>query len=344
MVDLDNTIFEQPILTCTTIIEKPTMKAVFLDSETFSSNISFTVIEQQVSKLTCYANTSHEQVLERCKHAELLITNKVVLTAELLAELPALKLICIAATGYNNIDISSATRLGIAVTNVSGYAGQSVAQYVIAQILEYYQQTCHHNANTEQGKWQTSDTFCYHGNAITELAGKTLGIIGNGNLGQAVVKLADAFGMKVMISEHINSTAIRQGRVSFDYVIEQADIISLHCPQTKSTENLINRNVFAKMKPTAMLVNTARGALINSKDLLVALTTKQIAYAVLDVLEQEPPPADHPLLNTNLANLKITAHIAWASSEAQQRLIDLLSKNIAAFKKGEQLNRLELSE
>lgn len=317
------------------------MKAIFLDSETFSSNIFFSAIEQQVSELTCYANTSPEQVLKRGKNAELLITNKVVLTAELLMGLPNLKLICIAATGYNNVDIAAAKKLGIAVTNVSGYAGQSVAQYVLAQILEYYQQTSHHNRNTEQGKWQTNDTFCYHGNAITELAGKTLGIIGNGNLGQAVIKLAEAFGMKVIISERVNNTDIRKGRLSFNDVIAQADIISLHCPQTSHTENLINSQVLAKMKPTAMLINTARGALVNSADLLTALTTKQIAYAVLDVLEQEPPPLDHPLLNTKLANLKITAHIAWASSEAQQRLIDLLSKNIAAFNNDEHLNRLD---
>jgi glycerate dehydrogenase len=319
------------------------MKAVFLDSQTFSSNISFAAIEQQVSELVCYAHTTPEQVLGRCENIELLITNKVVLTAGLLAKLPALKLICIAATGYNNVDIKAATSLGIAVTNVSGYAGQSVAQYVLAQILEYYQQTSHHNANTEQGHWQKNETFCYHGNAITELAGKTLGIIGYGHLGQAVIKLADAFGMTVLISERVNSSEIRQGRVSFDQVITQADIISLHCPQTPDTENLINSNILAKMKPTAMLINTARGALVNSTDLLTALTTEQIAYAVLDVLEQEPPPADHPLLNANLANLKITAHIAWASSEAQQRLIYLLSKNISAFKQDELLNRLDLA-
>jgi glycerate dehydrogenase len=319
------------------------MKAVFLDSQTFSSNISFNAIEQQVSELTCYASTPPEQVLERCKGVDLVITNKVVLTAELLAKLPSLTLICIAATGYNNVDIQAATKLGIAVTNVSGYAGQSVAQYVLAQILEYYQQTCHHNANTEQGHWQKNETFCYHGNAITELAGKTLGIIGNGNLGQAVIKLADAFGMHILISERVNSPEIRQGRVSFEQVITQADIISLHCPQSTDTANLINSNTLAKMKPTAMLINTARGALVNSTDLLAALKSEQIAYAVLDVLEQEPPPANHPLLNANLANLKITAHIAWASSEAQQRLIELLSENIAAFKQGKQLNRLDLA-
>jgi len=319
------------------------MKAVFLDTQTFSENISFMAIEQQVSDLTCYPNTRPDQIINRCKNAELVITNKVILTAELLAKLPTVKLICIAATGYNNVDIPSAKQLGIAVTNVSGYAGPSVAQYVLAQILDHYQQTQHHNANTEQGYWQTSDSFCYHGNAITELAGKTLGIIGYGHLGKAVIKLADAFGMNVLISERIGSTEIRQGRVSFEQVIEQADVLSLHCPQTANTENMINHTILEKMKPTAMLINTARGALVNSIDLLAALTTNQIAYAVLDVLEQEPPPADHPLLNAHLNNLKITAHIAWASNEAQQRLIHLLSKNITAFKQEQSLNRLDLA-
>lgn len=319
------------------------MRAVFLDKETFSSNISFSAIEQQLNDLTCYATTTNKQVLERCENVDIIITNKVELTAELLTKLPHLQLICIAATGYNNVDIEAAKKHNIAVTNVSRYAGNAVAQYVLAQILEYYQQTCHHNTNTKQGHWQKSKTFCYHGNAITELAGKTLGIVGYGNLASSVVKLADAFGMKILISERVNRSEIRQGRVSFEHVVAQADILSLHCPQTKNTENLINSNVLAKMKPTAMLINTARGALVNSTDLLAALKAKQIAYAVLDVLEQEPPPTDHPLLNANLDNLKITAHIAWASSEAQQRLIHLLSENIVAFKKGEQLNRLDVS-
>ena len=321
------------------------LKVVFLDSQTFSENISFGSIEQQVTKLTCYSNTAAEKILSRCQNADIIITNKVVFTAETLAKLPQLKLICIAATGYNNVDIAAATKHNIAVTNVSGYAGNSVAQYVMAQMLEYYHHITHHNANTEQGHWQESDTFCYHGKAITELSGKTLGIVGYGSLGQAVAKLASAFGMKVLISERVNSCEIRQGRTSFDEVIAQADILSLHCPQTNDTTNLINAIVLAKMKPTAMLINTARGALVNDTDLLAALQNKQIAYAVLDVLTQEPPPADHPLLsaieNKQLANLKITAHIAWASSEAQQRLINLLSDNIAAFKRGEKLNRLD---
>jgi len=328
------------------------MRAVFLDSQTFSSNISFSAIEQQVTTLNCYSVTTTEQVIEHCQGAAIVITNKVVFTADILAKLPQLKLICIAATGYNNIDIEAASKHNIAVANVSGYAGNSVAQYVLAQMLEYYQQTCHHNANTEQGHWQQSETFCYHGNAITELAGKTLAIVGYGSLGQAVAKLAEAFDMNILISERPTFSSrnieIRQGRVSFEQAIAQADILSLHCPQTTDTTNLINAVVLDKMKPTAMLINTARGALVNSVDLLAALKTKQIAYAVLDVLEQEPPPADHPLLvalkannvEGKLNNLKITAHIAWASSEAQQRLINLLSDNIAAFKSDKKLNRL----
>jgi len=321
------------------------MHTVFLDSQTFSSNISFSAIEQQVSTLTCYATTTPEQVLERCQNTDIVITNKVMFTAKMLAKLPELKLICIAATGYNNVDIKAATKYKIAVTNVSGYAGNSVAQYVLAQILEYYQQTCHHNTNTEQGYWQKSETFCHHDNAITELSGKTLGIVGYGSLGQAVAKLANAFGMNILISERPHAKSIRKERVSFSELIEQADILSLHCPQTADTTNLINTEVLTKMKPTAMLINTARGALVSSVDLLIALKNKQIAYAVLDVLEHEPPPTDHPLLlalqSDSLNNLKVTAHIAWASSEAQQRLIDLLSENIASFKRGKKLNRLD---
>ncbi len=316
------------------------MRAVFLDKQTFSSTIDFSAIEQQVSQLICYTNTSPSEVIARCLNADIIITNKVQLTADMLAALPNVKLICISATGYNNVDIAAASHLDIAVTNVSGYAGQSVAQYVFAQLLEYYQQTSHHNSNTEQGLWSTNDTFCYHGNSISELAGKTLGIIGYGSLGKAVANIAKAFNMKVLISERPQASSIRAERVSFEQLIEQADIISLHCPQTTETENFINESVLSRMKNTAVLVNTARGALIDESALLNALKTKEIAYAILDVLTQEPPSADHILLNNKLATLKITAHIAWASHEAQQRLIDLLSQNILAFAQGERLNRL----
>lgn len=316
------------------------MRAVFLDQGTFSSTIEFSPIEEKVTELTCYVKTSPDEIIPRSIDADIIITNKVQLTAEVLAALPKAKLICISATGYNNVDIDAAKRLNIAVTNVSGYASQSVAQYVFAQLLEYYQQTSHHNANTEKGLWSTSDAFCYHGNSISELAGRTFAIIGYGNLGEAVATIARAFNMNILISERPGAKIIRENREAFEYVITQADIISLHCPQTPETENCINAEVLKKMKKNAVLINTARGAIVDEKALLKALINKEIAYAILDVLTQEPPSVNHPLLDNNLPNLKVTAHIAWASIEAQQRLIKLLSQNIAAYIQGEQLNRL----
>lgn len=317
------------------------MHAVFLDKNTFSNAINFTLIERQLSSLRCYDKTTESDVISRCADADIIITNKVLLTAEVLSQLPNVKLICITATGYNNVDIEAAKQLGIAVTNVSGYAGASVAQYVFAQLLEYYQQISHHNDNTERGLWSSSDAFCYHGNGFRELAGKTIGIVGYGNLGKAIESIASAFNMNVMVSERPQSEKIRAGRFSFAQVISQADIVSLHCPQTPETENCINAERLSNMKPSAVLVNTARGALIDEQALLNALRNNDISYAILDVLSQEPPPASHPLINTKLTNLKITAHIAWASIEAQQRLIDLLSQNITSFTQGERFNRLD---
>ncbi|MGJ8679646.1 D-2-hydroxyacid dehydrogenase [Paraglaciecola sp.] len=328
------------------------MQAVFLDQQTFHSYLPLKDIEQEVDSLTCFATTSSTEVLARCQNAQVIITNKVVLTAEILKQLPKLKLICIAATGTNNVDLNAAKNLGIAVCNVSGYSTPSVSQYVFAQMLEYFSQTSHHNHNTNQEAWQNSDTFCYHGNGFDELNGKTLGIVGYGNLGQAVAQIAQAFGMQVIIAERPNATKIRDGRQSFEQVLANSDVLSLHCPQTPDTENLINSQTLSKMKPSAMLINTARGPVVNSKDLLSALQNKVIAYAALDVLEQEPPPADHVLLKAisekqhknPVNNLKITAHIAWGSNQAQARLLALIAKNIASFKDGKVLNRIESQE
>jgi len=317
------------------------MQAVFLDRQTFDNKILLTHIKQHTDALTCYQTTQPADTVSRCQNAEIIITNKVVLSAKILEQLPKLKLICIAATGTNNVDIKTATSLGIAVTNVSGYANHSVTQYIFSQILEYYSQTSHHHKNTEQGLWQTSPTFCYHGNGINELAGKTLGIIGYGSLGHSVARLAKAFGMKVMIAERKSASKIREGRNSFTRVLQSADIISLHCPQTIETEQLVNDYFLQEMKSTAMLINTARGALIDNQALINALTNEKIAYAVLDVLEQEPPSRDHPLLGCDLPNLKITAHIAWASFQAQQRLIELIADNILAFKQDRSVNRVD---
>ncbi len=318
------------------------MKAVFLDKQTFSSQVSLTQLISPLTELKCYNETQPEDIVSRCQGVEVLITNKVVLDSEILAQLPELKLICISATGINNIDLASAKAHKIAVTNVSGYAKQSVAQYVFAQLLNYFSQPTHHINNVRNGLWQQSSSFCLHGNGSIELAGKNLGIVGYGSLGQAVAKIAKVFGMRVLVSERPDAKTVRNGRIAFNEVIRQADILSLHCPQTPETEQLINAQVLKVMKPSAVLINTARGALVNEQDLLIALQQGEIAYAILDVLSEEPPNANHPLLEAQPANLAITGHIAWASIEAQQRLLDLVGENIAAFKQGQTLNRVDL--
>ncbi|KXI29449.1 hydroxyacid dehydrogenase [Paraglaciecola hydrolytica] len=316
------------------------MNTVFLDRDTFNQNVDLSAIELQSSSLRCYSMTQQDQVVERCRDAHCIISNKVLLSAANLKQLPNLKLVCIAATGTNNIDLPAAKALGIAVVNVAGYAKHTVPQYVFAQILAYYSKTEQHNRNTQQGLWSQSEIFCVLGEPMYQLANKILGLIGYGALAQEVEKIALAFDMQVLIAEHQGATTIRHGRVSFEQLLSDSDIISLHCPQTPETTGLINQAVLQKMKPSAMLINTARGALIDNQALLTALQTKQIAYAVLDVLEQEPPPKDHILLNAGLDNLTITAHIAWACQEAQQELINIIGQNIQSFKQGGGLNRL----
>lgn len=317
------------------------MKTVFLDYQTFSKDSDLTSLQQVVDDLTVYATTSPEQVIARCQNAEVVLSNKVLLNREILSQLPKLKLVCITATGINNIDIKAARALNIAVTNVGGYAKNSVAQYVFAQLLAYYSQIAHHNDNCQKGLWQQSDTFCLHGNGSIELAGKSIAIIGYGALGQKVAEIARAFDMKVLIAERPDAATIRPERMAFLAAIEQADIISLHCPQTLETQGMFNAKLFTRMKPSAILINTARGALINNEDLLNALNNQQIACAILDVLEQEPPPKDHILLAAQSPKLKITAHIAWASQQAQQTLLNLVAANISAFKQGLRTNRVD---
>lgn len=317
------------------------MRAVFLDKKTFNSTCSLEPIIKSVGNLTSFDTTTESQIINRCKNAEIIITNKVTLSESTLKQLPKLKLVCIAATGTNNVNLQAAARLNIAVTNIAGYAKQSLAQYIFAQILEYYSQTTHHNKNVERGLWSKSDTFCVLGNEITEIANKTIGIIGYGDLGSSVEKIALAFGMNVLIAERNDAQHIRESRHSFNDVCKQSDIITLHCPQTPSTENLINQESLKLMKSSAMLINTARGAIVDNQALLNALTNKSIAYAVLDVLDCEPPSSDHPLLNNQPSNLKITAHIAWASKEAQSRLLNLVAENIKAFINNKNVNRVE---
>ncbi|MCO4798393.1 MAG: D-2-hydroxyacid dehydrogenase, partial [Colwelliaceae bacterium] len=272
------------------------MRAVFLDQQTFSEKIKLNELTKQVSSLNCFPLTHPNDIIKRSIDADIIITNKVILNEQTLANLPKLKLICIAATGTNNVDIDAAKKYNIAVTNVSGYAKQSVAQYVFSQILAYFSQVEHHNKNVELGLWQQSSSFCFHGQGSQELAGKTLGLIGYGSLAKAVEKIALAFDMHVMIADRSNSSSIRAGRHAFNDVIKKVDVLSLHCPQTPETEGLINKDIFQQMKSSAILINTARGAIINEVDLFNALNNNDIAFAILDVLSQEPPSLNNTLL------------------------------------------------
>jgi glycerate dehydrogenase len=295
-------------------------------------------VAQQVDELVCYDFTEPSQIIARCYDAKLIITNKVVLNASVFAALPNLALVCVAATGTNNVDLASAHQHGVIVCNVRNYAEQAVAQYVFAQLLAYYQRINAHNQAIQQGAWPVSRSFAVHGEPIHELANQCLAIIGYGCLGRKVADLGRAFGMQVLISERADAPAVRPGRVPLHQALTQADIISLHCPLTPATNQLINQHSLALVKPSAILINTARGALIDNHALLNALYQRKLGAAILDVLEQEPPANDHPLLQAKFPNLIITGHIAWASIEAQQRLVIGLAQNIAAFKLGCAIN------
>ncbi|KGJ89376.1 D-2-hydroxyacid dehydrogenase [Thalassotalea sp. ND16A] len=316
------------------------MRAVFLDRSTISEDIDLSPIESHVTTISYFEHTANEKVIFRAKFAEIIISNKVMITAEIINQLPKLKLICIAATGTNNVDLVAAQKAGIAVCNVSGYANTAVTQYVFAMLLEYLQKTSHYIENSRHGHWQNSPVFCHFGLPINELATKKIAIIGYGALGKQVSKIAKAFAMEVLIAERKSASTIRPGRVSFEQAISSADIISLHAPLSIETENLINQQSIKAMQTGVIIINTARGGLVNSIDLLAALKSKKVGAAILDVLEHEPPAHDHPLLNAKLDNLLITAHIAWGSLQAQQRLINRLADNIKSYQQGVQLNRV----
>lgn len=320
------------------------MKAVFLDSATIESSISLTKIAQNVSQLKTFATTEATEIAPRTKNAEIIITNKVVIDGTLIQQLSNLKLICVAATGTNNVDIKAAQKANVAVTNVSNYSTRSVSQYVFSFLLNYYHQVEFYINLHEQRPWHNSKTFCQIDAPINELAGKKIAIIGYGNLGRQIAKIAEAFGMDVLIAERKGAKLVRDGRNEFSQVIKQADVISLHCPLTAETENLISAQEFSLMKTECVLINSARGPVVNSNDLAAALKQNQIAHAIIDVLEQEPPPNNHPLLDPELTNLTLTHHIAWGSLQAQQKLIDTIGDNIASFLNGRHLNRVDLNE
>lgn len=287
-----------------------------------------------------YANTLPEETAERIAQADVVVTNKVVLTDALMQQAPHLTLICVAATGTNNVDLEAAKRHGITVTNVAGYSTHSVSQHTVGLILSLANQLpCYFQA-VHQGKWSQSPFFCLLDYPIVELAGKTLGIVGYGAIGQQVAKISDALGMQVLISARPGSTEIPTGRTAFEEVLRQADVVSLHCPLTESTNKIIDAKALSQMKPDAFLINTARGGLIDEEALAEALRQGALGGAALDSLSAEPPPPDHPLLTGDIPNLLITPHCAWGSQQARQKLVDEVGENIRAFLSNTPRNRV----
>jgi len=315
------------------------MKIVILDGRGLNpGDLSYDCI-QQFGDVTLYERTDSEmEAIERIGDSEIVLVNKVPISETILDACPNIKLICVQATGYNIVDVKACARRGIPVTNVPSYGTAAVAQFTLALILEMCHRIGLHNHSVHQGDWAKAETFCYWLTPQMELVGKTLGIIGFGRIGQAVGRLAKAFGMKVIA---YNRSQCDEGRqiaeyVDLDTLFQQADIVSLHCPQTAETEKLINAQTLAKMKNGAMLVNTARGGLVDEEALVEALESGKLRYAAVDVVSKEPMPLSNPLLQTR--KCIITPHIAWAPVESRQRLLDTVVENIRCFLDGNPQN------
>lgn len=303
---------------------------VFADAATLG-DADLSALHLANCQLQVYAHSSADELPARLQDADIAIVNKCRLDAALIAKLPRLKAIMVAATGMDNIDLQAARTAGIQVFNVTDYAGTAVPQHVFALLLALSNQLFSYSTAVQRGDWSRSQSFCLLDYPIFELAGKTMVIVGYGVLGQATAALARAFGMKVLIAERPSATEIRPGRLAFGAALAEADIVSLHCPLTADTRHMINKNSLAGLKTGAVLINTARGALIEPNALLEALKTGQVGAAALDVLSTEPPPASDPLLNCKLPNLLITPHIGWASREARTRMVLKIADNIRGF-------------
>ncbi len=312
---------------------------VILDGYTANpGDLSWLALEA-LGRLTIFDRTPPELVAERAAHADIVLTNKAVLTAETLAQLPRLRLISVTATGYNVVDVAAAQRLGITVCNVRGYAAEAVAQHVFAMVLALSNRIAEHSQHAKSGGWAGSPDWSYTLSPIWELAGKTLGIYGFGQIGQRVADIAMAFGMKVIAHHKHPERDQRLGVdfVSFDDLLEQSDVLSLHAPLTAENQGIINQDSLAQMKRTSLLVNTGRGGLVVEADLKTALENGTIAAAGLDVLSEEPPkntPEGASNVLLDVKNCLITPHIAWATREARQRLITESVENVRAFLAG----------
>lgn len=314
------------------------MRIVILDG--YSANpgdLSWEGLEQ-LGTLTVYDRTSPSETVARAADADVVLTNKVIISSEVMAQLPQLKYIGVLATGYNVVDIAAAHERGITVTNVPAYSTESVAQMVFAHLLTVTNRTEYYAVQNRQGRWSKNPDFCYWDFPHMELAGKTFGIVGLGNIGRRVAQIALAFGMQVKALTSKTAEALPAGieKVSLEELLATSDVLSLHCPLTERTRHLINVDTLQRMKSTAILINTGRGPLVDDQAVAGALADGRLAAFCADVLTEEPPKADNPLLRQ--PNAFITPHIAWASKEARIRLIQVATDNVRAFLNDQPVN------
>lgn len=281
--------------------------------------------------LSSYGTTEAHETLARIRGADIVITNKVVISAQAFAENPQLKLVAVTATGVNNVDVEAAKQNGTAVCNIRAYGNESVAEHAFMMMITLMRNLPAYQRDVAAGLWENSPFFCHLGAPMRDLNGKTLAIFGRGNIGKTLVTYAQAFKMNVVFAEHKNAQSVRDGYVSFDEAIRSADVVSLNCPLTPQTANMIGEAELQQMKPGAILINCGRGGLVDEAALVAALKYGQIGGAGFDVLTQEPPRDGNPLLKARLPNLIVTPHIAWASQEAANRLFDILLDNINRF-------------
>ena len=328
--------------------EKCGLNAVFLDYASLApSDLDISQLLIELPELDFRDKTSQKQVNACVKNADIIFTNKVVIDSDTLRAAKRLKLICSAATGFNHIDVASATDLNIPVCNVRDYANDSVAEHVFALILNLRRSIAAYQGYVRSGEWSRSESFCGLSHPVRELKGATLGIVGYGALGKSTAKLAHCFGMNTLIAQRPGSTlqgSVKQQpeRVTLDELLKRSDVISLHCPLNEQTRNLIGAKEFKKMKSTAIIINTARGGIIDESELLNALNSAEIAGAGVDVLEQEPPSTSSILPGQQLPNLLVTPHIAWASQKARQNVIDQLVEMIRGWRQGDFYNHIIL--
>jgi len=299
----------------------------------------FSQLKAAFDDLILYPSTTAEQVLARIQHVDVVISNKVIVNAETMEQCKNLKLILISATGTNNIDLDFARSKGIVVCNCQGYGTSAVAQHTLTLMLALATSLLKYEHAVKQGEWNKSPIFCLLDFPIVELSGKTLGIIGYGELGQAVAKLAEAFGMKILVASLPNRPT-HKDRIPFAELLAQVDFLSLHCPLTDETRDLIDSQAFDKMKNSAFLINCARGGIVNEQALADALRQGKIAGAATDVLSVEPPTQGNVLLAQDIPNLIITPHSAWGSVDARQRIVNQMLENVEAFKQGKVIRQV----